>query len=84
MLRGLLVEAAWKFKTKDSRARMLYNRLISKHGVKQKGHCGRGAQAGCAPVATLHREPRVRSRAGIDSCEESVAGSLAGRLAPAA
>ena len=36
MLRGLLVEAAWKFKTKDSRARMLYNRLILKHGVKQK------------------------------------------------
>jgi len=35
-LRSLLVEAAWKFKAKDPRARSLYNKLLSKHGVPQK------------------------------------------------
>ena len=35
-LRSLLVEAAWRFKSKDPRARSLYNKLLQKHGVAQK------------------------------------------------
>ena len=36
MLRTLLVEAAWTFKRNDPQAQALYNRLVARHGVKQK------------------------------------------------
>ena len=38
-LRSLLIEAAWIWKTRDERAKLLYNRLLAKSRIPQKAIC---------------------------------------------